>query len=184
MHGINAVSAATDAIIAVALCLLLHSSRSGFRKSERIINRLIIFTVNTGLLTGICAILTLICNIAFPGTFIYMIFYIMVARSTYQRLFSKKMIFGMCANESSSLYQLPSRYVSLDYFSNCLQLIKIRIRLIRLNTRDNIRRGGMPEGSSNGMTSVPLDRINVNQYDSKVRYRCQATITQKCPGMH
>lgn len=82
MHGINAISAASDVAIAIALTFLLHRSRSGFRKSERIINRLILFTVNTGVLTGFCAILTLIFKIAFPNTFIYMVFYILVARST------------------------------------------------------------------------------------------------------
>ena len=80
MHEINAISAASDALIAIIVSFLLHRSRSGFKRTETIINRLIIFTINTGVLTGICAIMTLICNVAFPGTFIYMIFYILVAR--------------------------------------------------------------------------------------------------------
>ena len=37
-----------------------HSRRTGFRRSEMIINRIIIFTVNTGLLTGLFAIASLI----------------------------------------------------------------------------------------------------------------------------
>lgn len=40
----------------------------------------------------------------------------------------------------------------------------------RLNTREAIRRGGNSEPSSNGMSSVPLGRINVNQFESKVSY--------------
>lgn len=72
--------AASDAIIAIVLSFYLHTSRSGFKRTDTIINRLIMFTVNTGVLTGICAVLTLITNVAFPNTFIYMIFYIIVAR--------------------------------------------------------------------------------------------------------
>ncbi|KLO15927.1 hypothetical protein SCHPADRAFT_242920 [Schizopora paradoxa] len=80
MHVINSLMAASDAIIAIVLSFYLHTSRSGFKRTDTIINRLIMFTVNTGVLTGICAVLTLITNIAFPNTFIYMIFYIIVAR--------------------------------------------------------------------------------------------------------
>lgn len=82
MHVINALMAASDAIIAIVLSFYLHTSRSGFKRTDTILNRLIMFTINTGVLTGVCAILTLITNIAFPNTFIYMIFYIIVARGT------------------------------------------------------------------------------------------------------
>jgi len=125
MHGVAGVSAASDVAIALALTVLLHRSRAGFRKPERLVNRLILYTVNTGVLMGICAVLTLICNVAFPGTFIYMVFYLLVARIYTNSLFAT------------------------------------------LNTRDTLRRGGASEPSSNGMSSVPLGRINVNQFESK-----------------
>lgn len=164
MHGINAVSAASDVAIAIALTFLLHRSRSGFRKSERIINRLILFTVNTGVLTGFCAILTLIFKIAFPNTFIYMVFYILVARSTCICL-SFVLLVLLITKELFSLLELAVCNVRENSVSSITYFCLIRPRL---NTRDAIRRGGNSEPSSNGMSSVPLGRINVNQFESKV----------------
>ncbi|THU85006.1 hypothetical protein K435DRAFT_394869 [Dendrothele bispora CBS 962.96] len=48
---INALSAAADVIIAVALCFLLQRSRTGFTRTDTVINKLILFVVNTGLAT-------------------------------------------------------------------------------------------------------------------------------------
>lgn len=52
--------AMTDAVITVSLVVLLHRSRTGFRKSENIISRLIIFTVNSGLITSVLSIFIII----------------------------------------------------------------------------------------------------------------------------
>jgi hypothetical protein len=81
MHALNALSAASDLSVATVLIILLRKQRTGFKSTEYMINRLILFTLNTGLLCAACAVLTLIFNLAFPNTYIYMIFYIMVCRS-------------------------------------------------------------------------------------------------------
>ncbi|KAF7431151.1 hypothetical protein PC9H_006871 [Pleurotus ostreatus] len=57
---VNALGAAGDVVIAFALCVLLHRSRTGFQRSDSMINKLIIFAVNTGVLTSLCAIASLI----------------------------------------------------------------------------------------------------------------------------
>ncbi|KAN0097293.1 hypothetical protein V8E55_001739 [Tylopilus felleus] len=57
--GINGMSAAGDLLIAVLLSFLLKSSRTGFQRSDTIINRLIS---------------------AWPRTFIYMVFYFNIGR--------------------------------------------------------------------------------------------------------
>lgn len=46
--------------IALVLIYLLHRSRTGFKRSDTIIKRLIIFTLSTGLSTSLCAIMTLV----------------------------------------------------------------------------------------------------------------------------
>ncbi|KAF5371353.1 hypothetical protein D9615_009701 [Tricholomella constricta] len=45
---INAVSTFVDIFIASTLCLLLNNARTGFKRSDSIINRLMLFVVNTG----------------------------------------------------------------------------------------------------------------------------------------
>jgi len=122
MHVINALMAASDATIAIVLSFLLHTSRSGFRKTDTIINRLIMFTVNTGVLTGVCAVLTLITNIAFPNTFIYMIFYILVAR-----VYTNSLLATLNSRDSVRR-GMPDTTGNASSMANSVNLDRIRMR--------------------------------------------------------
>ncbi|KAI0749098.1 hypothetical protein C8Q74DRAFT_1374202 [Fomes fomentarius] len=77
---INAFAAAADVIIAANLCTILHYSRTGFRDSNTLIDKLIVFSVNTGLLTSICACMSLITILALPHTFVYITFFFLIGR--------------------------------------------------------------------------------------------------------
>ncbi|KAL4067188.1 hypothetical protein V8B97DRAFT_977681 [Scleroderma yunnanense] len=78
--AINATTAASDIMIMGCLCYLLQKYRTGFRRSDAIITRLIIFSVNTGLLTSILAIASLITISLWPDDFIYIAFYFCLGR--------------------------------------------------------------------------------------------------------
>ncbi|KIJ70461.1 hypothetical protein HYDPIDRAFT_23564 [Hydnomerulius pinastri MD-312] len=78
--SVNAVAAAGDVLIAIFLCTLLQNSRTGFRRSDTMINKLIVFSINTGLLTSICAVASLISIGVWPSTFIYIAFYFCLGR--------------------------------------------------------------------------------------------------------
>jgi len=78
--SINVLSAVADVSIAATLIFLLQQSRTGFKSSETVINRLIMFSVNTGLFTSITAIASLITITVWPATFIYITFYLLVPR--------------------------------------------------------------------------------------------------------
>ena len=77
---INSTTALADASIALVLVYLLQSSRSGFNRSDTIINRLIAFAINTGLITGVCAIISLITGLTLPNTLVYIMFYVTLSR--------------------------------------------------------------------------------------------------------
>ncbi|KAG1753710.1 uncharacterized protein EDB91DRAFT_1242682 [Suillus paluster] len=77
---VNAVAAAGDVLIAGFLCVLLQRARTGFRRSDTMINKLILFTINTGLLTSICAVMSLISITMWPNSYIYMAFYFCLGR--------------------------------------------------------------------------------------------------------
>ncbi|KAF8814868.1 hypothetical protein BYT27DRAFT_7156633 [Phlegmacium glaucopus] len=77
---INALSTTVDVIIATTLCVLLNQARTGFKKSDTIINKLIIFVVNTGVLTTCCAMASLISLILSPNSLIYASFYFCIGR--------------------------------------------------------------------------------------------------------
>ncbi|KAF7982623.1 hypothetical protein HWV62_27041 [Athelia sp. TMB] len=88
---INAIGAAGDVLIALVLCTMLQKSRTGFKRSDTMITKLVIllrpvqqrnlnylqilFSVNTGLLTSICAVASLVSILAAPTTFIYIAFF-------------------------------------------------------------------------------------------------------------
>ncbi|KAJ3514888.1 hypothetical protein NLJ89_g2112 [Agrocybe chaxingu] len=98
--AVNIVGAVADILIAAALFFLLHSSRTGFKKSDTMISKLIAFTVSTGLLTSICAVASLISILASPNTLIYVAFYFCLGRRKYLYLPSKA-----CSDSSvSSVY--------------------------------------------------------------------------------
>ncbi|KAG2158998.1 uncharacterized protein EDB93DRAFT_437288 [Suillus bovinus] len=76
----NAIAASGDVLISVFLCTFLKRSRTGFRQSDTLINKLMLFSVSTGLLTSVCAVMSLISITAWPNTFIYVAFYFCLGR--------------------------------------------------------------------------------------------------------
>ncbi|KAJ7131896.1 hypothetical protein C8R43DRAFT_1133565 [Mycena crocata] len=78
--SINALSTAADVIITSTLCFMLHQTQPASLETESMVNRLILFTINTGLLTSLCAIASLISLIISPKTLIYASFYFCIGR--------------------------------------------------------------------------------------------------------
>ncbi|KIM39498.1 hypothetical protein M413DRAFT_446993 [Hebeloma cylindrosporum] len=77
---VNALAAAGDVLIAAALCTLLHLSRTGFHRSDTMINKLMLFAVNTGVLTSVCAVASLISIVVAGKTFLYIAFFFCIGR--------------------------------------------------------------------------------------------------------
>ncbi|KAJ7445545.1 hypothetical protein B0H11DRAFT_2249436 [Mycena galericulata] len=78
--SINALSTGVDVIITTTLCTMLYQTRPMSLATETMINRLILFTINTGLLTSLCAVASLISLIVSPKTLIYASFYFCIGR--------------------------------------------------------------------------------------------------------
>ncbi|KAF7333193.1 hypothetical protein MVEN_02385100 [Mycena venus] len=76
----NSFTAVTDITISVALIIVLHTVKTGYKKTTDMVNRLMVFTFNTGLPTSICAVLVIICVTAFSETFLYMFFFLLLGR--------------------------------------------------------------------------------------------------------
>ncbi|KAJ3008272.1 hypothetical protein NUW54_g3220 [Trametes sanguinea] len=68
-------SIAADVLIAAALCVLLIRKRTGFQRSDTILRRLVIYSVNTGVLSSMCALACVITYTTMPDNFIFMAFY-------------------------------------------------------------------------------------------------------------
>ncbi|KAJ6553334.1 hypothetical protein B0H19DRAFT_1296024, partial [Mycena capillaripes] len=78
--AVNALAASGDVLVASILCGILLRSRTGFRRSDTMIKKLILFLVNTTLLTSLFAIASLISITAAPATFIYILFFFCMGR--------------------------------------------------------------------------------------------------------
>ncbi|KAI0960798.1 hypothetical protein AcV7_000085 [Taiwanofungus camphoratus] len=76
-----ACSIAGDVVITSSMCFFLHRSRSGVKRTDKLIDVLIIYTVNTGLLTTICAICTIILSETNSGSYWDTMFYFMISKS-------------------------------------------------------------------------------------------------------
>ncbi|KAG1762752.1 hypothetical protein EDD22DRAFT_889888 [Suillus occidentalis] len=71
--SLMAMSAATvlDIVITSSLWYLLASSRTGFADTDCFITRLMCYTINSGCLTSICALLSIITCAVMPHNFIF-----------------------------------------------------------------------------------------------------------------
>ncbi|KAF8574180.1 hypothetical protein K439DRAFT_871456 [Ramaria rubella] len=69
------LSLVVDAYIALSLCILLSTSRSVMCKANSIIDILIVYTVNTGVITSISAAVSLFTYVAMPNNFIFIASY-------------------------------------------------------------------------------------------------------------
>ncbi|KAI0660110.1 hypothetical protein C8Q70DRAFT_1053346 [Cubamyces menziesii] len=69
-----------DAIVTISQCLLLVRMRTGLERTDSIISLMMKYSINTGLLTSICAILVLVTYSAQPTNFIYFAFYFVYSK--------------------------------------------------------------------------------------------------------
>ncbi|KAI0364321.1 hypothetical protein BV20DRAFT_1057299 [Pilatotrama ljubarskyi] len=75
------VAVLVDFLLTGTLILVLQKSRTGFRRMDSLIDLLIIYAINTGLLTGIFSLLSFIFAIVSPDKLIYSAFNIVAAKS-------------------------------------------------------------------------------------------------------
>ncbi|KAL5478277.1 hypothetical protein ACEPAI_2461 [Sanghuangporus weigelae] len=71
--AMTGVAVFTDTLLAVVLIWLLRKARSGFRRSDSIVNRLVMYIVGSSLVTAMCVIVALISAAVAPHSFIYLL---------------------------------------------------------------------------------------------------------------
>ncbi|KAI1793100.1 hypothetical protein LXA43DRAFT_1127559 [Ganoderma leucocontextum] len=141
--SVNAIAAAGDVCIAAILCTILQTSKTGFQKSNLIINKLMVFSVNTGLLTSICACMSLITILALPNTSVYICFFFLMGRlysnSLMATLNARKRLrdASSCGRDSTvSLQNMPTVHCNPAHLAASEASIAIRIDTIKDTQRD------------------------------------------------
>ncbi|KAI0707453.1 hypothetical protein C8T65DRAFT_651035 [Cerioporus squamosus] len=69
-----------DLIVALSQCILLRAFETGIRSTDSAIRVLMTYSVNTGLLTSLCAIGALVSYAVRPSKFIYFAFYLALSK--------------------------------------------------------------------------------------------------------
>lgn len=73
--AMSVMSASTDTLLSGALIILLWTFRKDTQGAGRLINKLLVFAVNTGLLTGVSAVMAVIMVLTKPYTTLFVLFY-------------------------------------------------------------------------------------------------------------
>ncbi|KAG2085705.1 uncharacterized protein F5147DRAFT_729947 [Suillus discolor] len=61
------LSAVVDSAIAFTLCLYLRKRRTGMKRTDNVLNCLLLYTINTGAVTSFCAVLVVIMFLGLPN---------------------------------------------------------------------------------------------------------------------
>ncbi|OAX31501.1 hypothetical protein K503DRAFT_777519 [Rhizopogon vinicolor AM-OR11-026] len=81
-----ATIALVDFIIASSLCYLLATSRTGFSSTDSFLKKLMAYTINTGCLTSVFSVVTIITRAVIPTNFVYLGIKILIATCMSNRL--------------------------------------------------------------------------------------------------
>ncbi|KAL0945464.1 hypothetical protein HGRIS_000953 [Hohenbuehelia grisea] len=69
-----------DIFIACSLCILLRSHRTGSARTDSLVNILMLYSINTGLLTSLCATASFITYAIWPRDFVFMGIYFTLSK--------------------------------------------------------------------------------------------------------
>jgi len=75
-----ALGAFADILTAVTLSWYLHRLKTGYQKSDSLVNRLIIYAINTGMLTSTTSAVCLVCYDLMPTNYIFIGFYFILSK--------------------------------------------------------------------------------------------------------
>ncbi|KAI0635133.1 hypothetical protein C8Q77DRAFT_682550 [Trametes polyzona] len=71
---------AADVLIAASMCALLAQRRTGFSRTDSMVRVLILYSINTGALTSLCALLCLVSYATMPNNFVFIAFYFVLPK--------------------------------------------------------------------------------------------------------
>ncbi|KAF8580007.1 hypothetical protein K439DRAFT_1637393 [Ramaria rubella] len=94
------LDAAVDILNTGSLCYYLLCRRTDFKPTQRLVDKLVVYTIETGLLTSLCAVTVLICSLIMPDNLIYLSVFMI-----YPKLFSNSLFTSL--NTRQALRRLP-----------------------------------------------------------------------------
>ncbi|KAM5536876.1 hypothetical protein V8D89_009423 [Ganoderma adspersum] len=103
------LSVVCDVLISVALSYYLYPKRTGFKRADSMINELITYTVNRGVLTAICLGAQMVTTVALPGRFIFVPFSLLSGRLYCNTLLATLNAQKSTSREADTIVELDSQ---------------------------------------------------------------------------
>lgn len=75
-----ALGAFTDILTALTLSWYLGKLKTGYQRSDSLVNRLIVYAINTGVLTSTCSAACLVCYDLMPKTYVFIACYFVLSK--------------------------------------------------------------------------------------------------------
>ncbi|KAH7913700.1 hypothetical protein BJ138DRAFT_1111246 [Hygrophoropsis aurantiaca] len=100
---------ACDVLTAVSMVYFLHASKTGFKRTESILNTLIIYALSTGTLTSIVATLNIAVFLAMPTNFVNI-----GVNITMSKLYSNALLATVNARNSGHRFKSPDELIYLS----------------------------------------------------------------------
>ncbi|KAI0311299.1 hypothetical protein OF83DRAFT_770714 [Amylostereum chailletii] len=67
-----ALAAADDILIAASMTVILNRKRSGWKSTDTLVNKIVLYSIATGAITSVFDILILVCYLAMPNNLVYL----------------------------------------------------------------------------------------------------------------
>jgi len=102
---------AVDIVIAVTLCIFLHKSRTGFSNMDGVINSITLYTIESGMLTGLVTGVALVCWLIMPYNLIFLGIHFAIsklyANAFLATLNARKVLKGRAHSSGDQAHSLP-----------------------------------------------------------------------------
>ncbi|PBK81734.1 hypothetical protein ARMGADRAFT_1090973 [Armillaria gallica] len=150
---------ATDVLVAASLCYYLHTSRTGLKRTDTIINKLIFYAINNGLLTGqshsillclltndvhfsVTDLLVIVFNQVYPSNLVYLSLYQVVAN-----LYSNSFLATLNSRRPTKMTHIDNKLAAED---NIVRLDNFEVNMSPL------------QDSSRSSAAVSMQHIDIH----------------------
>ncbi|THH03921.1 hypothetical protein EW145_g5903 [Phellinidium pouzarii] len=137
MRGLNAVIFIADTTIACVMIYLLHSVRSGIKQTDSLLNRLIIYTISTGLTTSILALVSVVvpldtfinlaCDLIIPKLYTNSMLALLNSRQKLRDTISDSFGCGISINNNIRMHAVDANAARNDVFGTDIVIDIIKV---------------------------------------------------------
>ncbi|KAH8119607.1 hypothetical protein DFH11DRAFT_455490 [Phellopilus nigrolimitatus] len=154
-----ALSVACDFLITGSLCFWLHSSRSGLHAMDAVIDKIILYSIENGLVTSMFSVASLLCAVIMPGNLVFIAIHFIISKLYINSL--------LASLNSRNAFRIQKERQSLKPFSGGLFLPASSRERGTDSSGDNSYVLQSPRTPTD-LQNLPSYKATENKIDSKV----------------